>query len=336
MPAECARSRSRGMDCACRNLYFSVMRPGQSSSRGEASSRPASVPAFYLYGESLQPPDERLIHIETIAARSRLHDWVIRPHRHRDLHQVLLIERGQVEARLDARAAQLRAPAAILVPPGAVHSFRFQPDTIGVVISFAATLAGELRAVSPGLLEHLERGVATMLDRAALRQTDVRALAEMLLREFGRSAPGRRLALRGTLAALLANLQRLMPDVSDGAVAISSRDRELVARFREQVEQRFRRHSGLAEYAALLQTSESRLRRACLAITGQSPIDLVHLRLLLEAERQLRYTSMSVTQVAYHLGFDDPAYFSRFFTRRMGMSPRAFRHGDAGTKHSGG
>ena len=218
------------------------MRPGQPSSRGEASSRPASVPAFYLYGESLQPPDERLIHIETIAARSRLHAWIIRPHRHRDLHQVLLIERGRVEARLDARTALLRAPAAILVPPGAVHSFRFQPETVGVVVSFASTLASELRAASPGLSQQLERCAAIALDRAALRQTDLRVLAGMLLREFGRSAPGRRLAMRGALAALLANLQRLLPDASGTVATISARDRELVARFREQVEQRFRQH----------------------------------------------------------------------------------------------
>jgi len=319
------------MDGALRNLYFSAMRTARPSSGGEASSRPASVPAFYLYGESLQPPDERLIHIETIAARSRLHDWIIRPHRHRDLHQLLLIERGRVEARLDERTAPLRAPAVILVPPGAVHSFRFQPETVGVVVSFASTLAEELRAASPGLAEHLEKCNALVLDRAALRQTDLRALAAMLLREFGRSAPGRRLALRGTLAALLANLQRLLPDMADTVATVSSRDRELVARFREQTERRFRQHPALTEYAALLRTSESRLRRACLAVTGQSPVELVHLRLLLEAERQLRYTSMSVTQVAYHLGFQDPAYFSRFFARRTGVSPRAFRHGDART-----
>lgn len=324
----CDRRGSPGMDYASRNLYFSVMRPGQLPSTGEASSRPASVPAFHLYGESLLPPDERLIHIETIAARSRLHDWIIRPHRHRDLNQVLLIERGRVKARLDARVEVLRAPAVVLVPPGAVHSFRFRPETVGVVISFAATVADELRAASPGLTEHLERCVAIVLDRAALRQTDLSALARMLLREFGRSAPGRRLALRGTLAALLANLQRLLPDISKPDEGVSSRDRELVARFREQVEQRFRTHTALTEYAALLQTSESRLRRACLAVAGQSPVDLVHIRLLLEAERQLRYTSMSVTQVAYHLGFEDRAYFSRFFTRRMGVSPRVFRQGN--------
>jgi AraC family transcriptional activator of pobA len=38
----------------------------------------------------------------------------------------------------------------------------------------------------------------------------------------------------------------------------------------------------------------------------------------------MRYTSMPVTQVACYLGIDDPAHFSRLFTRRMGLSPRAF------------
>src|SRR5487761_1957877 len=157
MPAECAGSGSRGMDWACRNLYFSVMRSGQSSSRGEASSRPPSVPAFYLYGESLQPPDERLIHIETIAARSQLHDWVIRPHRHRDLHQILMTKRGRVEETLDGRTETMTSPVAIVVPAGVIHAFRFQAGTDGLVISYAPPLARELAAPSDGLLAVLER-----------------------------------------------------------------------------------------------------------------------------------------------------------------------------------
>lgn len=304
------------------------MRSAPASARGDPAAPASPVPAFFLYGEPLQPPDERLVHIETIAARSRLHDWVIHPHRHRDLHQLLLLQRGRVDATLDGRVARLRGPAAVVVPPGAVHSFRFQPEAVGVVVSFAAALAAELRTASPGTLEFLERAAAVALDRAPLRETDLQPLAAMLLREFGRSAAGRRGALRGLLGALLANLQRLLRE-SPAAAAASSRDRELTARFREQVEQDFRRHIAVRQYAARLQITEARLRRACYAAAGQSPIDLIHLRLLIEAERQLRYTSMSVTQVAYYLGFDDPAYFCRFFTRSMGVSPRAFRKHEA-------
>jgi AraC family transcriptional regulator, transcriptional activator of pobA len=292
------------------------------------AASPAAVPAFFLYGEPLRPPDERLVHIETIATRSSVHEWVIRPHRHRDLHQVLLIQKGRVEAKVDDRAARLAGPAAITVPPAVVHSFRFQPDTIGLVISFAAGLPGELATVSPGLREFLERADFFALDRGALKETDLLALGEMLLREFGRSAPGRIAALRGLLGALLANLLRLVNEPSATDSANRSRERELVARFRERVEQRFRQHPAIAEYATQLQTSEGRLRHACIEVTGQSPAELVHLRLIVEAERQLRYTSMSVAEIAYFLGFEDPAYFSRFFAHRMGMSPREFRRRD--------
>jgi AraC family transcriptional activator of pobA len=309
------------------------MRRRQSTASGPGVDPPIPVPAFFLYGEPLRPPDERMVHIETIAARSRVHDWIIAAHRHRDLHQVLLIRHGSVEARIDGRVARLRAPSAIIVPPGAVHSFRFQPETAGVVVSFAPTLAGKLRDAAVGLPQFLERSAAVTLPRSALGKTDLASLSEMLLREFGRSASGRRLALSGLLTALLANLQRLLPDPSPRRSNVNARDSDLVARFREQVERHFREHTGIGEYAALLQTSETRLLRACLAVTGESPLELVHLRLLVEAERHLRYTSMSVTQIAYYLGFEDPAYFSRFFSRRIGAPPRAFRRRDMLTVH---
>ena len=313
------------MDSTIANLYFSDMGTALSRSGRARSARARPVPAFFLYGEPLRPPDERIIHVETIAARSKLHDWNIRPHRHRDLHQVLLLQHGRVEVRLDSRSESARCPLAIVVPPGIVHSFRFQPGTVGLVVSFATGLARELAAASPGMREFLDGAATLSLERAKRDDSDLWLLGVMLLREFGRSAKGRHAALRGLLGALLANVMRLGRDDGSDALVAASPDRELVARFRQQVERRFREHVNIAGYAVELQASEARLRRACLAVAGQPPIEVVHLRLLIEAERQLRYTSMPVAQVAYHLGFDDPAYFSRFFSRRIGVSPRAFR-----------
>lgn len=315
----------RGMDDALTNLYFSDMASRSSSATRTVVSRPVPVPAYFLYGEPLRAPDERVVHVETIAARSQLHDWVIRPHRHRDLHQVLLVQRGRAEVQLDGRVALARAPLSVVMPPGIVHAFRFQRGTGGLVVSFSTGLARETAAAAPGMLEFLERAACVPFGRAVFEATDLAALGAMLLREFGRSAKGRPAALRGLLGAWLANVMRLGGGAASAAAAASSRDRELVARFRRQLEQHFRAHLSIAEHAARLGASEARLRRGCLAVAGQSPVELVHLRLLVEAERQLRYASMPVAQVAYYLGFDDPAYFSRFFTQRMGVSPRAFR-----------
>ncbi len=289
---------------------------------------PRNIPAFFLYGEAPQPADESTVHVETIAARSQQHDWNIAAHRHRDLYQLLVLERGRVEAELDNQACTLPSPLVIVVPPGVVHTFRFQPRTVGLVASFARGLAGDLVSRSAPMRAFLERPAAVALDRFDLASTDVRLLGVMLLREFGRSAPGREAALRGLLAALLANVLRIAERPGARAGGNSHRQLELVARFREAIERRLREHLGIAAYARSLGVTESRLRRACLAAAGQPPIELIQRRMMVEAERQLRYTSMPVAQVAYHLGFEDPAYFTRFFTQRAGMSPRAFRRRD--------
>jgi AraC family transcriptional activator of pobA len=54
-------------------------------------------------------------------------------------------------------------------------------------------------------------------------------------------------------------------------------------------------------------------------------LQLINQRLLLEAKRNLVYTTLTVYQVADSLGFSEPAYFSRFFKRATGLTPKAFR-----------
>jgi hypothetical protein len=102
------------MDGSCKYLYFSVMFAAtvKGNIRRNAAVA-ATIPAFFLYGEPMQTPDERLVHVETIAARSSINDWNIRPHRHRDLHQVLLTHRGRVQVHRfpgpGDRATRMRA-----------------------------------------------------------------------------------------------------------------------------------------------------------------------------------------------------------------------------------
>src|SRR5260221_12227810 len=104
-----------------------------------------ALPLFHLYGD---PPDDQafdFIHVETIASRSSTNDWLIRAHRHRNLFQVLLIERGGGEMTFEAASLSFAAPAAILVPPTIAHGFRFHPEvTDGWVVSFTEDVASAL------------------------------------------------------------------------------------------------------------------------------------------------------------------------------------------------
>jgi AraC family transcriptional activator of pobA len=58
----------------------------------------------------------------------------------------------------------------------------------------------------------------------------------------------------------------------------------------------------------------------------------LYARIVIEAKRCLTYTEMSVTEIGHALGYDDPAYFNRFFSQRVGRSPGAYRAASSATQ----
>jgi AraC family transcriptional regulator, transcriptional activator of pobA len=266
-----------------------------------------------------------MLHVETIEARSARHQWKIGPHLHHVLHQMIFVQRGRGVVLAEGTRLQYRPPALVLTPAGTVHGFEFEPGTTGHVVSISVELQREIEQREPATAALFERPLTLELPRAALRDTDVTRSMQLLVREYARSDAGHGLALHGWLEVLLGNVLRLAHLQPNPADPVVGQRRMLVARFGELVERRFRGNATVAEYAAALHVSESRLRTACLAATGQSPIQLINARILLEAKRQLHYTDSPVREIAWALGFEDAAYFTRFFTRRAGASPRAFR-----------
>jgi AraC family transcriptional activator of pobA len=153
--------------------------------------------------------------------------------------------------------------------------------------------------------------------------------------ELASTLPGHESAIEALLLGVLVEALRLQRGGGVGSRPSQGRDSELVARFRQAVEGAYRSGRSLDMYASLLGVSQVQLRRACARVSGRSPAQLIMDRLYLEAQRILLYSNMPVGEAAAHLGFDDPAYFSRFFTKRAGHSPRAFRAARAsGIPHS--
>jgi AraC family transcriptional activator of pobA len=99
----------------------------------------------------------------------------------------------------------------------------------------------------------------------------------------------------------------------------------LYTRFCALVELHYVAHWPVPRYAQTLRVQDSKLNRACNALAGKPALEIIHDRLMLEARRRLVYISASVANIAYELGYQDPAYFCRVFKRHSGMSPSAYR-----------
>ncbi|MFN4135164.1 MAG: helix-turn-helix domain-containing protein [Novosphingobium sp.] len=285
--------------------------------------RGTEIDRFALYGEQGAAIAPEFVHLERIFDRSSLHDWTIAPHAHPHMLQLLLVETGSAEVRGDDGRSRLGGPALILVPPACVHAFHFDPAVEGWVLSLAADLVNDPRLA--GLLAGLagvQQTRALSLDGGAATATRLGWLLADLasaLRDGHGTGPG---VLAQVALILVTALEAAARADKPGGQSPHS---ALVARFRTLIERHYREHRAIPAYAAELGTTASTLTRATRRLTGQAPADLVHDRLLLEAKRNLAFTGASVAQVAYALGFADPAYFARFFKARTGQTASDFR-----------
>lgn len=291
-----------------------------------AAAARTPIPVYALYGEAEGQRVAAGVHAETISSRSSGLDWRIAPHRHSHLYQALLITDGQVVASAEGRRVHLAAPALAWVPPLVVHAYEFTPGTVGTVVSVPTPILRASLSLAPAVLNRLDRFRTLAGPQVAHGWDEARFLCRTLLDDYARLSAGREAALaaRAALLALWTARQEKPDEAGEGGGEVPALV-PVVRRFLQSVEANFGTARPLGAYAREAGVSLSHLTRACRRITGRPPIQLIHDRRLVEAKRLLAYTALPVGQIAYRLGFEDAAYFSRFFRQRAGSSPLAFR-----------
>lgn len=285
----------------------------------------SAVPAYWLYGERLGGRFPDALHIEPIVARSALHGWTIQPHVHHQLVQMFLVTGGGGSTRIDGQDHALEPGSALLLPPSTIHEFRFIVGTEGYVASVAEPALRRLFDAEPEGRSLLSKPALLPAAPGLPAFGTLLGLMDLAMAEFTANRPNRDFAL-GAYADLIVTWfsRELRGAGRAGEAALDPRAR-LVRRFVERVEQRFLAHDPLTGYARALGVSVPHLSRSCRELLGLSAARVIQDRLMIEARRDLVYTASSVAQISFRLGFSDPAYFSRFFAKRAGVSPSDYR-----------
>jgi len=110
--------------------------------------------------------------------------------------------------------------------------------------------------------------------------------------------------------------------------AITITNSDIIREFNFLVEMHFKEKHNVVDYAELLHKAPKTLSNLFKKLGDKTPLQFIQDRLLLEAERLLKYSSKSVSEIGYELGFNEVQSFSRFFKNLKGISPLDYKQKD--------
>ena len=236
-------------------------------------------------------------------------------HRH-NYYEIFFFTKGGGTHLIDFENHEVHDNSIHIVYPGQVHLLRRDPGSFGAVIHFSEEIAGFLHGISD-----LMPDAVSVVKNSPEEQQELNAVLEQLGREYRRAELNSAI-LRAYLHIIILRCIELSEKNND--VGKSKAPTVFIA-FKKLVETEFVHHKNPGYYIDRLNVSERKLNDACKAAAGVTAGEYIKKRILLEAKRLLYNSGLSIKEISFHLGYEDPSYFNRFFKKNQGLTAGEFR-----------
>jgi AraC family transcriptional activator of pobA len=249
------------------------------------------------------------------------------PHRH-NYQEMIVVQSGSGRHTIDGHSVELLPSTVALVTKGQVHNFEYATNLTGWLVRFTddflpTDVSGQTWNYHVTILNQL-----SSTHTLVLTADELQALALVLeLMEAEWTHPTRLHSesyFRHLLSILLIHLERTYRQ----SLAAQHQEREtyqLHQQFVTLLDADFSRRHDVQYYAMALQISPVKLSRILNRTLGKSTKQLIDERIVLEAQRYLQYTDLSITEIALALGYNDVFHLSKTFKRVTGIAPQTFR-----------
>ena len=253
----------------------------------------------------------RLPRVETLATYQRAETW--RTDCARSLpHPVLFwVSRGQGRFMIDCKLRGITPNTVIYLPRDTLFSYELFAQPQGTVVSLPNddTIG-------------LPRAPVLVKPQNVPEQFELTNTFDALSRELSELRSGQRRAIQAHILMLSVALERLLSQYPSDA---PDRTTQVLREFGHVVSIGHRDGKSLGEFAADLKVTPTHLTRLTRKTLGKPASSLLQERVIHAACDALRNSDKPVNDIAKHLGFSSPAYFTRAFQAQTGQSPTEFR-----------
>jgi len=244
------------------------------------------------------------------------------PHR-KDYYLFVLVRSGGSKHWVDFTPYVLKPDTFYFTTPHQVHLKEKSAPLEGTLLSFSEEFLqlddSKLLKTLPIILNQENH------HELQLQPEDVAFIDDIMnkmLQEHHASKDWQSSMLQSYLKVLVIYLSRLYTEQFE---TIAPADRIYLKKFKDLIEQNFTRLHQVSDYAREMKITAGHLNDIVKEQSGRSAIEHIHQRLIVEAKHFLLHTELSSKEIAYELGFEDSAYFGRFFKRLTDTTPVLFR-----------
>ncbi len=257
--------------------------------------------------------DSQQIEILTLAQWAKGAAWRIELQHSSDMHALIHVTRGQGLCTILGKRRGIGINNVIIIPAGTMFSIELGRSGIAQVCLINPTAPVRL----PDEPLHLRL-------RDAPAQAELTAIFDVLQRE---QSAARILSDEAMIAHanLLSVWLRRVLDKEEIPPKKTPAAEGLINAYAAVVERDFTSGQPMAEYARILGVTPTHLARCCRHVSGLTAADMIKQRNLYAALKLLEESRYPIRQIANHLGFSSPAYFSRFISHHTGKNPSTLR-----------
>ncbi|MBF9142855.1 AraC family transcriptional regulator [Hymenobacter properus] len=244
------------------------------------------------------------------------------PHAH-SFYLLLYVTQGQGTHTIDLVTYELRPGGLYFLVPGQAHSWVLSADAQGYILFFSAAFyQRQYPADRLARYPFFDPAQAPVLFLPPTESV-LRNLLAHILEENSIGAANRDEVVGAYVYLLLELAGRSYGQ--EGERLAPSHGLQQVRAFSQLLDAHFRTEKTVRFYADRLALTANHLNALCRRLLNQTASDLIHERVITEAQRRLVHSADTVGQVADALGFEDPSYFTRYFKKYVGHTPEAFR-----------
>lgn len=238
-------------------------------------------------------------------------------HRH-TFFQVLYIEKGSGTHHIDFVKYHFKANSLFFLSPGQVHQLIINPIGIkGFIINFNESFFYTFLA-NPSLINNFP--FFKNDGKFSFYKVQKKIILQTLIKL---QKPNKPKLLRLYLLELFYLIDELHQINAEDTTFTSSQ--KLISELDTLIEKNYDIEHYPKFYAKKLSVTPSHLNVVCQKVRNKTAGDLIRERILLESKRLLVNSKLTISEIAYLLGYDDNSYFTKFFKSQENKTPTQFR-----------